>query len=363
MAPGDGAARLPVVAAASGSDTEHHEVLGVSLPLTCRTQGHSRSDVKRKRIVVVAVCIVLTSTVLAVGASGRRPLAASAAERPSQTYPVASVSETFVDTSRPTPPNGTYPGTSTRTLPTLVLYPHQSGGEHREFPLVVFSHGFTANGPAYAPVLREWVAHGYVVAAPTFPLSSSGAPGGPTILDYVNQPGDVSFVITQMLRLDHTRGSPLDHLIDSDSIGVAGHSLGAITTLGVADNSCCQDPRIDATVSIAGLELPFPGGTYFTGRDAPILLIQGTADQTIPYSAGQALFAGARSPKFFLTLQGAPHTPFFGPWAPVITKTVLAFLDRFLGHDHDTGQIEEAGTVPGVATIQVKSHEDHRAAA
>jgi fermentation-respiration switch protein FrsA (DUF1100 family) len=171
----------------------------------------------------------------------------------------------------------------------------------------------------------------------------------------------VSFVISQMLQLDHTGSSPLDQLINPHRIGVAGHSLGAITTLGVADNSCCKDLRIDAAVSIAGLELPFPGGTYFTGPESPLLLVHGTADQTIPYTASQTLFAGARSPKFFLTLQGAPHTAFFNPWGPVITDTVLAFLDNYLGNDRDTDQIEDAGTVPGVASIQVQV--GHRAAA
>ena len=47
------------------------------------------------------------------------------------------------------------------------------------FPLIVFSHGFGASGPAYAFLLEMFVREGYVIAAPTFPLSSGGAPGGP----------------------------------------------------------------------------------------------------------------------------------------------------------------------------------------
>jgi fermentation-respiration switch protein FrsA (DUF1100 family) len=318
--------------------------------------------VKLKGTVVLVVCAVLAAMVVLVGRGSASPVMAAGASLTPRTYPVASVTETFVDTSRPTPPNGSYPGSPTRTLPTLVLYPQQPPGQHRRFPLVVFSHGFTANGPVYTSVLTPWAAHGYVVAAPTFPLSSGGAPGGPTIADYANQPGDVSFVITQMLQLDHSKGSPVSRLINGYRIGVAGHSLGAITTLGVSENSCCQDPRIEAAVSIAGLELPFPGGHFFTGNDPPLLLIHGTADRTLPYSASQTLFADARSPKFFLTLQGAPHTPFFNPWGPVITDTVLAFLDSYLGPNRNTGEIQRAGTVPGVASIQFAVHEGLRAA-
>ena len=274
------------------------------------------------------------------------------------------MSETFIDASRPTPPNGTYPGSSQRVLPTLVLYPKQRKGEHQHFPLIVFSHGFTASGPDYRSVLKPWVAHGYVVAAPTFPLSSGGAPGGPTILDYPNQPGDVSFVITQMLRLDHTVGSPLYGLIDPGSIGVAGHSLGAVTTLGVADNSCCRDHRIDATMSIAGIELPFAGGTFFSSHTSPLLLIHGTADHTVFYGASQALFAADdRSSTFFLTLDGAPHTAFFDPWGPVITATVLAFFDKYLKHNSNVHQILVSGTDPGVASIQFRLDRQHGGAA
>lgn len=324
--------------------------------LTGHTQGRVGGQLKLRGPVYLAACAVVALVfVPATGASAPPP--EGAGRSISQVYRVASLSPTFVDFSRPTPPNGTYPGSPHRVLPTLVLYPKEHKREHAQFPLIVFSHGFTASGPDYASVLRPWVAHGYVVAAPTFPLSSGDAPGGPTILDYPNQPGDVSFVITQMLRLDDTVGSPLFNLIDPQSIGVAGHSLGAITTLGVADNSCCKDNRIDAAVSIAGIELPFTGGTYFNGHTGPLLLIHGTADHTVPYAASQALYADARFQTFFLTLDGAPHTAFFDPWRPVITHTVLAFFDRYLKHSSNVHQILLSGTVPGVASIQFRLHQ------
>ena len=311
---------------------------------------------KLKGLAVLVIWAVMALMFLP-AAEANTPAPGGATSSVGPVYRVASLSETFIDASRPTPPNGTYPGSPQRILPTLVLYPKQHKREHAQFPLIVFSHGFTASGPGYAAVLKPWVAHGYVVAAPTFPLSSGHAPGGPTVLDYPNQPGDVSFVITQMLRLDDTVGSPLFNLIDPQSIGVAGHSLGAITTLGVADNSCCKDNRIDAAVSIAGIELPFTGGTFFSGHTAPLLLIHGTADQTVPYPASQALFADDRSQAFFLTLDGAPHTAFFDPWGPVITNTVLAFFDRYLKHRSTVHQILSSGTVPGVASIQFHPHQ------
>ena len=123
-----------------------------------------------------------------------------------------------------------------------------------------------------------------------------------------------------MLRLDRVRHSGFTHLINRHAIAVAGHSLGAITTLGLL-NTCCIDRRIDAAVSISGLELPFPGGTFTYQRRTPLLLIHGDADGTVPYAGSVNAFAHAHAPKFFLTLLGAPHTPFFGPAGDVIVHS------------------------------------------
>ena len=106
---------------------------------------------------------------------------------------------------------------------------------------MIFSHGYTGNGPVYGQFVREWVKAGYVVAAPTFPLTHGGTPGGTVLSDYVQQPADVSSVITELLRLNKELGSGLRDVINPSRIAVAGHSLGAITTIGVAATTrCCR---------------------------------------------------------------------------------------------------------------------------
>jgi dienelactone hydrolase len=279
-------------------------------------------------------------------------------------YAVGSRSVVFVDTTRPTPANGTYPGAPSRTLSTLILYPARGDASGpivpgatpartgRGFPLVVLSHGFTGTGPAFAPVGAQFARAGYVVALPTFPLSNGAAPGGPAAGDYVNQPGDVSFVITQMLRLDRTKGDALRNALDDDEIGVAGHSLGAVTTLGVAANTCCQDRRIDAAVSFSGIEL-FPNGKWFAQPTPPLLLVHGTADGTVPYVASVNVYGQAPAPKAFLTLAGAPHSLFRAPWLDPTVKTVVDFLDGYLKHDRVAlRRLARDGNVPGVASLQ-----------
>ena len=293
------------------------------------------------------------------------PAAASAAHRHGAPFAVGMRSYTFVDTTRPTAPNGSFGGAPTRTLPTLLLYPAVGDPagpdvqnarplEHgKGFPLLVFSHGFGASGPAYRVALLDRLAReGFVVAAPSFPLTSTGAPGGLKLGDYVNQPGDVSFVITQVLALARADRS-LGKTIDPHEIGAIGHSLGAITTLGVAANSCCLDRRLDAAVSLSGIELPFGGGTFFSEPTPPLMLVHGTADHTVPYQGSVNAYAQAPSPKAFLTLVGAPHTWFFPPWIDPATQSIVAFLDGFLDHDPQAIRgLAADGDVAGVSSLQ-----------
>jgi predicted dienelactone hydrolase len=172
----------------------------------------------------------------------------------------------------------------------------------------------------------------------------------------------VSFIISQMLRLDRTTGSPVHGQINSHRIGVAGHSLGAVTTLAVSYNSCCRDSRISAAVEMDG-ELNVPigpegnfSGSYFKGHNAPLLVINGTKDTVGPYAISKALYSKAPAPKYFLSLIGAPHEGFaMKPWSPVVNDTIAAFFDRYLGKSATSAQIKRAGSKRGVTVIAMNA--------
>ena len=277
-----------------------------------------------------------------------------------KSYHVAMTTIVFTDHTRPAPASNGSPALPFRTVSTLVVYPEQASGQHREFPLVVYSHGFGATAASATSTLQAIASHGYVVAVPDFPLSTPGLPGSLDLLDYPRQPGDVSFVITQMLKLDQVGDSPVYKQIEVHRIGVVGHSLGAVTTLAVSYNSCCRDARIDASVEMDGqLEIPIGpqgdfSGTYFKGQTPPLLVVNGTKDTIAPYRTSQAIYAEAPAPKYFLSLIGAPHEGFGSePWSPVVNDTIVAFLNRYLAAGQTVAQIKRAGTKQGVATIQV----------
>src|SRR5947209_17395761 len=101
-----------------------------------------------------------------------------------------------------------------RPLITILRYPVRA---HCPCPLIVFGHGFAVTPAPYAALLRAWTRAGYVVAAPIFPLGNADAPGGPNESDLVNQPGDMSFIITRL-------SSVFPRLIDRHRVAVAGQS-------------------------------------------------------------------------------------------------------------------------------------------
>jgi predicted dienelactone hydrolase len=214
-----------------------------------------------------------------------------------------------------------------RPLATVVWYPATGG----PYPLVVFGHGFALAPSTYRALLRAWAGAGYVVAAPVFPLENARAPGGPDESDLVNQPRDMSVVVTGMLRLDATAGGILGGRIERTRVAVAGHSDGAETALAAAYDGRYRDPRVRAAVVLSGAALPGMGA--FPRGGPPLLAVQGTADPINAPANTTAYFAAARRPKFLLELLGASHLPPYTSQEPqlrIVERVSLAFLDHYL---------------------------------
>jgi dienelactone hydrolase len=236
-----------------------------------------------------------------------------------------------------------------RPVTTFLRYPASGSGP---WPLVVFGHGYAATPGIYAHLLRAWTLAGYIVAAPLFPLGNAHAPGGPDEADIVNQPRDISFVISQLLAASQTRTSALHGLVDPSRIAVAGQSDGGETAFAAAYDAGYRDSRIDAAVILSGAQLP--GVAFrFPHPATPLLAVQGTADTINPPSYTYAFYDAAPRPKFLLKLHGAGHLPPYTTEEPqrgVVERVTTAFLDRYLKHG-SLDQVEQAADAPGVATL------------
>lgn len=354
------------------------------------TEPWSRRETRRHRQrrgrVLLAVVAMLSVAVIAVGtlvalrvisipglaaAVGVTPVQHHALPKPPPppakpqpgpigSYQVASESYQFYDSARPQ--------LGTRTLPVLVRYPVVPAAAvaarkiaKGPFPLVVFAPGWLQCADSYGALLHDWSSAGYVVAVVAFPRTACGSASA-NESDIVNQPGDVSAVITRLLALSAKLSGHLAGMIDPGKIAVAGHSDGGDVTAAIAANNCCRDSRITAAIVLAGAEWAPYGGSYFPAGTPPILFVQGDADNVNPPAASTQLYtADTAATAFYLDLLGYGH---FAPYEgqsqpePVVAKVSVDFLNRYLAGQASAastasadGALTTDGNVPGVSTL------------
>jgi predicted dienelactone hydrolase len=251
--------------------------------------------------------------------------------------PVASVDRSFVDASRPTAANGDFPGAPERRLEATLWYPEGAGGSH---PLLVYSHGFMSMRRENAPLAELLASHGYVVVSVDYPLTNGRAPGGPNVADAVNQPGDVSFVIDEILGFSEAE-RPFAGAIDEARIGALGLSLGGLTTTLAAFHPRLRDPRLAAALSIAGPGAMF-GERFFASAQLPFLMIAGTADAMIEYHSNAEPIPGRIGSGGLVSIEGASHAGF----AALADAFPLRLLDNpdAIGCRALVGNLEARGT-------------------
>jgi dienelactone hydrolase len=223
------------------------------------------------------------------------------------------------------------------------------------FPLIVFGHGFNVTPDTYSRLLQAWAQAGYVVAAPVFPVTNAHAPGGAHEPDLVNQPTDMSFVISRMLASNVAGYGILSGLIRPDEIAVAGHSDGGSTALAVAYNSRYIDRRVRAAMILSGAKIPGVRGYHFRAARRPLLAVQGTADRSNFPASTSDYFRVAPPPKFLLSLLGATHLAPYATQQPqlgIVERETIAFLDDYLkGLAGASSRMWKAGVVAGTATL------------
>ena len=321
------------------------------------------SGVKKRRIVIGVVFVV---GLIATGCSG----SSATTTKPTvpQKHAVGYMRQTFDDTQRSTVAWGPNPQEPVRTLVTTIFYPAVGSPSSRSpdvgaapdrsqgpYPLIVFAHGLGSDPFQYERLLSYWAAAGFVVAAPRFPLTSDHTPGGPDAGDVVNQPGDMSFVITSVLNASTQSNGVLSGLVNPNEVGAAGHSNGAITTLGLIANTCCQDRRVKAAVVMAGDEVPFSGGTYDMASAPPLLLVHGTADELLPYPLAIGMFNDARGPKGLLTIHDGSHESAAGLSASSsssVLRTTTDFFAAYLSGDKEALARISSDAQSGVTTVR-----------
>jgi dienelactone hydrolase len=224
------------------------------------------------------------------------------------------------------------------TVDTFVVTPIGRG----PFPLIVFNHGLGSTAQIYATFLDEIARRGFVVAGPNFTNN------------------DIHEDATEISRVIDNLTSPSSRLaaglIDPKHIAVLGHSLGGLTALAVAYNTCCRDRRISAALTFEGPVGDLPNGTY-AWSGPPLLIVLGDHDPLIPPATGQQLLTKFRGTAYLLTIVGGDHGGGIDDTDPAhdaVLRAARDFLNAYLRHDSQALQMLRASAHPPQTRLTIR---------
>lgn len=206
------------------------------------------------------------------------------------------------------------------------------------YPLVIVSHGYPGNRFLMSHLAENIASKGYVVASIDHTDSTyrTQAAFGSTL---VNRSLDQLFVLDEMARLSGDEGSFLNGLVNADTAGIVGYSMGgygavitsgggvteasvgytwgaphgtlAIHQAGSDTHSALPDPRIKTAVAIGpwGMNTGFWDAEGLSGIKIPMLFMAGSEDMTSLYEKGvRAIWENASGTnRSLLTFENGGH--------------------------------------------------------
>jgi predicted dienelactone hydrolase len=246
------------------------------------------------------------------------------------------------------------------------------------YPLILFSHGFTGCS-TQSVFLVEALAHaGYFVLAPnhrdalcgpgqqgrlfaklatTRPEEPFRDPDAWSEATYRSRRADLEAILDAVLKEKSFRGVP----IDSSRIGLAGHSLGGYTVLGLAGAwPSWKDGRIKAVLGLSPYCAPFIKKGNLVHLDVPVMYQGGTLDVRITPSVRRpgGAYDLTSAPKYYVELDGAGHfawTNLNKHYQACISKYAVAFFDRYLNGATDPDPLAPLlghPWPPGISNLQ-----------
>ena len=189
-----------------------------------------------------------------------------------------------------------------RAVPVKIYSPKAGAAP---LPVIVFSHGLGGSRDGYEYLGRFWAASGFVSVHVQHPGSNDGVWKGAGVgnrmhamtraaaqpSNSLNRPLDIHFAIDQLIHLNTDPPFLLHGRLDTNRIGVAGHSFGGYTALAVAGESFpagksksapFADRRIKAAVSMSAPvpRRPQDFAGAFESIHIPVFHLTGTGDNS-----------------------------------------------------------------------------------
>lgn len=270
-------------------------------------------------------------------------------------------------------------GAERKRQPNVEIWlPPEFQSTEQKWPLIVFSHGFGGCAKQTAFLMQFLADHGYIVIAPDHAdarcnrglgnalVQSMGAgtrdwpekpfrtPEAWTEETEADRRDDVLFAVSSMLD-----DRQYKNYVDTDKMGLIGHSLGGYTVLGLSGAwPSWKDKRFKAVLALSPYLTPYLKTGGIKKLRVPVMFQTGTADEDIlPRLIGKGgAYAQSRAPKYLVELTGANHfawTELDDRYEQIINKTALQFFDKYV----KGGSIEilpDGADKPGKPTNKVK---------
>lgn len=195
-------------------------------------------------------------------------------------------------------------------------------GANLSAPLLIFSHGYQGINIQSDRLMEALASHGFVVAAPAHTGNTQDAPDDDFETAASRRVPDIAAVLDWFV----SGTAPLSDQVNTDTVGVLGHSFGGMTTLGTGAGWAGAPPiaGVDALMPISAVidakmqqdDRPHPSAGFTAEALAtitqPVLLLGGTRDVDVPVennALADEWLTGAQS-VVRADIIGANHTHF-----------------------------------------------------
>ena len=183
-----------------------------------------------------------------------------------------------------------------RSFQARLAYPTRGG----PYPAIAFAHGYGIDSSYYRGTLRALAAAGYVVIAPD---SETGRlPSHSRFADDLNR----SLQWLGRRSAAGSRAVPRGK-VDSEHLGVAGHSMGG----GVAILAASRSRSIDTIATLAAADtLPVRASVAVRRLRVPSLFVVGSDDRIVPAAGTAVMFRRAPATSLLAWIKGGSHCGF-----------------------------------------------------
>lgn len=203
--------------------------------------------------------------------------------------------------------------------PADVYYPVLPNSTPDQLPIALMLQGALVDKADYSNYAEKVASYGFVVVVPNNERTLT-RPDGTTFTGLFADQQQVSDVLAQMKLEDADALSPIFEIVDTDKLGLLGHSFGGYAGLaaiqnindpGVSKSNYNRPPELKAGVVFGtSFQTPTDSGKFPTidNQNIPVSLIAGTLDSVADFGEVASTFVKIQdTPKALIAIEGANH--------------------------------------------------------